>query len=159
MPIVQFRIWFLFLVHMNCFTAGLFCLKWLVDMLEILRKAKFKYYNIVYHACRGLLPSKRRSLSLKKDVGSPLKLYYMCVMYCRYVRQGKCRNNVCFHMLSRWIQLPGHLCAPQGIDMGGGGSSSYRNETLTGLEQVNIVKCFWYDLQSVEGCYINEINR
>ena len=50
----------------------------------------------------------------------------------------------CFSKLMCWIQLPGHLYAPQGVDLGGGGSSAYRNETLTGLAQVNIVKHFWY---------------
>ena len=36
--------------------------------------------------------------------------------------------------------------------------SSYRNEMLTGLAQVNIVKSFWYDHRSVEERYINDIN-
>ena len=40
-----------------------------------------------------------------------------------------------------WIQLPCHPYTPQGVDLGGGGSSQ-RNETLKGLAQVNIAKCF-----------------
>ena len=46
----------------------------------------------------------------------------------------------CFHRLMCWIQLSGHLYALQGVDLGRGGSSLYRNETLTGLAQSEYCK-------------------
>ena len=58
-----------------------------------------------------------------------------------------------------WIQLPCHLCAPQGVDLGGFGYFSQRNDRLKDLAQVNIVNPFRYDVKSVERHYINNTDR
>ena len=51
-----------------------------------------------------------------------------------------CISLCCPAETEMWIQLPCHLYAPQGVDLGGGGSFSQRNETLVALSLIEAIQ-------------------
>ena len=123
--------------------------------LDLATRCSFK--KMFFHMCTlnpGLIKVDFFQRGPKWNAGGfgHIQVKFVQVKLTVEIKFANAKTMCCFPMLTCWIQLPGHLYVPCLVRSS---PFSYRNETLTALAQVNIVKHFRYDHKSVERRYIN----